>query len=265
MSERCLDELLSRVAPARRRLAAHGLYGQISGLETVQQFMQHHVFAVWDFLSLLKSLQRSLTCVDLPWRPVGNPVTRRLINEIVLEEESDVIDGVATGHFEYYLSAMRQAAADVGPIEACLSLIAAGSSVDAALRRCGAPEASCRFTRATFSLLKGPPHVVAAAFTIGREDSIPTMFNGLLKTIGDEDGQLGLFRCYLLRHLELDGDEHGPKALQMLRELCGSDETRWEEATRAALDALDARLHLWDGISQALAAASSHSRLAMAG
>ncbi len=246
-----LQGLLDDVEAARQELAAHGLYGRLVDVEAVRTFMEHHVFAVWDFMSLLKSLQRSLTCVELPWRPVGNPVTRRLINEIVLEEESDVIDGVPTGHFEFYLRAMAQAGADTRPIRHFLGLIADGLDVATALKLCGAPAGSARFTAATFALLEGPPHAVVAAFTIGREDSIPAMFTGLAAAL-DDGGTLALFSQYLTRHLELDGEDHGPKSLQMLSELCGTDARRWAEASQAAQAALAARLRFWDDISAAL-------------
>ena len=252
MADNSLQALLDDVAGARHELAGHRLYNHLVDLGAVRLFMENHVFAVWDFMSLLKSLQRSLTCVDLPWRPVGSPVTRRLINEIVLEEESDVIDGVPTGHFEFYLRAMTEAGADTRPMRQFLGLIAEGVDVTTALRLCGAPAGSARFTAATFALLEGPPHAVVAAFTIGREDSIPAMFTGLSTSL-DGNGALALFRQYLTRHLELDGEDHGPKSLQMLCELCGTDARRWAEATAAAQAALSARLRFWDAITAAIA------------
>jgi hypothetical protein len=71
------------------RLLSHHLYQHICDERSLRLFMRAHVFAVWDFQSLIKALQRMLTCVEIPWLPSGDPLARRLINEIVLDEESD--------------------------------------------------------------------------------------------------------------------------------------------------------------------------------
>ena len=84
-----LEAIRSRIAPARTRLLAHPLYARMASLDDVRVFMGSHVFAVWDFMSLLKRLQRDLTCVTVPWVPVGDAEVRFLINEIVCGEESE--------------------------------------------------------------------------------------------------------------------------------------------------------------------------------
>ena len=105
-----LDDIRAQIAPARARLLAHSLYARMASLDDVQRFMESHVFAVWDFMSLLKRLQRDLTCLDLPWVPVGEAEVRFLINEIVCGEESDVDPaGTRISHFELYLRAMHEA------------------------------------------------------------------------------------------------------------------------------------------------------------
>ena len=99
-------------------IAHHKLY---SAIEDMRVFMQYHVYAVWDFMSLLKSLQRNLTCVNVPWFPIGDADTRYLINEIVTGEESDVDqNGIRKSHFEMYLEAMDQCGADTSGIKVLL-------------------------------------------------------------------------------------------------------------------------------------------------
>jgi hypothetical protein len=241
--------MTARIAPLQARLAEHPLYSQIRTSTDLQTFMESHVFAVWDFMSLLKALQGRLTCVQVPWRPTEWPESRRFINEIVLGEESDLYQGRAISHFELYLEAMREGGADVGPMARLLERMAAGE-----LDLDGVPETACRFMRSTFGLIdSGGVHELAAAFTFGREDVIPDMFRGLVRDLNTQlGGRFAKFQWYLERHIELDGKDHGPLSLRMVAELCGSNEQRWSEATMAAEEALLARLTLWDGILKAL-------------
>src|SRR2546430_8875683 len=106
-----IEKLKGVVEPARRKVIGHPLYGELKTKAAVVTFMEHHAFAVWDFMSLLKSLQQSLTCVQVPWVPSGPRVSRRLINDITLVEESDELDDGFISHFELYLDGMRQAGA----------------------------------------------------------------------------------------------------------------------------------------------------------
>jgi hypothetical protein len=239
--------LLRRLEPVRAQLQRHSIYESLHRAEDVCIFMEHHVFAVWDFMSLLKSLQRELTCVNVPWVAVGSPRIRRFINEIVLEEESDEIDGQAVSHFELYHAAMTEIGADTHAIDAMVTAVSRGTAVDLALRQSGGPVGAQAFVRKTFEIISSAkPHMIAAAFTFGREEPIPNMFRTLVNALSGQDkDKLRSLIKYLDRHIALDEDQHTPKAVEMLAELCGEDSTRWEEATQAALTALSARLGLW--------------------
>lgn len=211
--------------------------------------MESHVFAVWDFMSLLKSLQASLTCVTTPWLPSLYPEAGRLINEIVLGEESDLYEGRALSHFELYLEAMRQAGANTRPIEKFLHNLREGLSLSESLARSGAPIEAQVFVRSTFAFISASkPHITAAAFTFGREDLIPAMFRQIVRDLRQSVPGLSVFEYYLERHIEVDGDDHGPKARRMLQELCGDNPRRESEAENAASEALEARAQLWDAI-----------------
>jgi len=256
MAQDFIKELQAQLQPARQRMVAHTLYRRIQSLDDLRVFMAHHVFAVWDFMSLLKALQRDLTCTTLPWVPTSSPATRRLINEIVLEEETDLDpEGQATSHFELYLRAMREAGADTAPAERLLAALAEGASVPAALAAARAPAAVQEFVKQTFAVIAaGQPHAVAAAFTFGREDVIPDMFRHLVADLGQRfPGQLDTFIYYLNRHIELDEDHHAPLAHQMVRDLCGTDPQRWQQAAEVAQQGMVARVAFWDGIQAALA------------
>ena len=246
-----IDYLRQQVAPTRQLLLESGLYARLQTLPELRRFMEHHVFAVWDFMSLLKALQRDLTCVQVPWVPTANAATRRLINEIVLEEETDVDpEGQPTSHFELYVRAMEECGADTAPIHRMVAAVAAGRSISQALDAAQVPDSVRHFVETTFSIIRqGPPHAVAAAFTFGREDLIPAMFRQLVGELHNRfPGQLETFTYYLDRHIQLDEEVHAPLAQQMVRELCADDPDRWLECQQVTIRCLDARLVLWDGI-----------------
>lgn len=249
-----IDALESHIAPLRNRLTSHPLYSSIRTPQQLRLFMQSHVFAVWDFMSLLKALQSALTCVRVPWLPSSFPESRRFINEIVLGEESDQFEGRAISHFELYLEAMREAGADTAPIHALLTTLAAQpaalSTDDVALNIPAIPIAARSFMASTFHVIRtGNLPAMAAAFTFGREDIIPDMFRHLVRDLNAQhSGAFAKYIWYLERHIEVDGDDHGPLSLRMVADLCGSDESLWLAATTAAESAIAARIALWDGI-----------------
>jgi Protein of unknown function (DUF3050) len=243
-----VERLKSATVPARQKVVGHPLYHQLNTVGAVVTFMEHHVFAVWDFMSLLKTLQRRLTCVEVPWVPSGSTASRRLINDIVLVEESDELGSGFTSHFELYLDGMRETGADTSRIDAFIDLLRAGRPVLPSLREAGAPEPSEQFIATTWEFISGAPvHCQAAAFAFGREDLIPDIFPQVA-ALDAGFGNLSAFVDYLRRHIQVDSEEHTPMAMQMLADLCGEDEARWAECERTVNVALAARMRLWDGI-----------------
>lgn len=245
-----IDRILARTEPLQEQLQHHPVYSRITDLETARSFMECHVFAVWDFMSLLKTLQCTLTRVEVPWVPVGDPAVRRFVNELVLQEESDEHpEGGYTSHFELYVDAMRQAGCDTDPITKLVAGVAGGEHTLRVLDRLHLPRAVEEFVSRTIDVAQhGEPHEVAATLTFGREELIPQMFTPLLEAVEASPERLGLFRDYLVRHIALDGDMHGPLAFGMLVRICGDDEKRWVEAENAAVTALHNRVALWDGV-----------------
>ncbi|MFC6298942.1 DUF3050 domain-containing protein [Pseudomonas sp. CCM 7893] len=234
------------------QLRSHPIFLDINSRPKLQYFMQHHVFAVWDFMTLVKRLQQDLTCVRLPWLPPVDPQAARLINEIVLGEESD--ERVAAGHcshFELYLEAMREVGANTTAIETFITLQREGTSVETALQQIDIHPAVARFVRSTLHIaLNAPTHCVAAAFLHGRESVIPAMFKRFLDGCDIAHRQAPTLCYYLKRHIELDAHDHGPAVEQLLRRLILTDPHREQQACDAALAAVENRLALWDGLRQ---------------
>jgi hypothetical protein len=250
-----VTRLKEAVHPARHRVISHPMYRSLNGLGPVLTFMEHHVFAVWDFMSLLKSLQRNLTCVQVPWVPTGPTGSRRLINDIVLVEESDELGPGFISHFELYLQGMTQSGADRAAIDAFIELLREGTAVPAALKAAGVPGPASDFTAATWELIENAPvHCQAAAFAFGREDLIPDMFDQVTAVNKALGNQLATFVDYLERHIQVDAEEHTPMAMQMLADLCGDDDEKWRECEETVNASLAARNSLWDGILAAIQA-----------
>ena len=240
-----------KIQPQKELLLQHSLYEKITTITDLNCFLESHIYAVWDFMSLLKALQINLTCVSLPWIPVGNANTRYLINEIVAGEESDVDEkGLRTSHFELYLKAMNQVGANTEAISGVLSSLNAGKSILEVLENSSIPSAAKKFMEFTFeTIATKKPHLMAAVFTFGREDLIPDMFISLIKELKKQfPDKVDVFQYYIERHIEVDGGHHAALAHEMTMELCGDDEEKWNEATQYVKRGLEARIALWDSI-----------------
>jgi hypothetical protein len=257
------NDLAEALRPSLDAVESHPVFGAVQSEAQLRTFMEHHVFPVWDFMSLLKFLQAELAPATWPWMPRPHGDLVRLINEIVTGEESDKLpkshhtENTNASHFDLYLMAMREVGADTNPITEFLSIVRS-QGLAAALNpelTPMVPEPSLSFMRDTFALLEqGEAHRVAASFSFGRENVIPGMFNSLLAKLGLGEERAPIFHYYLKRHAELDGDEHGPAALRLVAALCGNDPAKLAAAVDSAKAALASRARLWDSVQARLAA-----------
>lgn len=235
-------------------LLNHTLYNEIKTIDDLRCFLENHVFAVWDFMSLLKALQSKLTCTTTPWIPVGNPETRYLINEIVVAEETDVdLDGNRKSHFELYIDAMKACGANTTPIENFLLDVVETRNIFVSIKQSELHANVKEFLDFTFRVIEeGETHQIAAAFTFGREDLIPEMFTAILKKFQANFPDIDLSKLiyYFERHIELDADEHGPMAMKMIDELCGNDDKKWHDVETVSILALEKRIGLWNAIEE---------------
>lgn len=246
-----IEKLESRLAPFKEILFNHPINQFLQSSSDLELFMQHHVFAVWDFMSLVKKLQVELTCTDQPWVPNGKAEIRYLINEIVLGEESDVDQhGQYTSHFELYLKAMEELSIMPSPTLHAFTKIRSIDELILAIPSYQIPESVKQFLTFTFTSIQTKSiEEIASIFTFGREDLIPGMFQKIVDQIKlDRPDKVQTLVYYLERHIEVDGGHHAHLAHRMMEYLCQDDSNAWERATLAAEEALRFRIILWDGI-----------------
>jgi hypothetical protein len=249
------------VPALKRQLDKHPVYGTVRNIDDLRRFMEHHVYSVWDFMSLLKYLQRHMADTQVPWMPTGDAAVtsaQRFINEIVLGEETD--DGLPdakgnatyVSHFDLYIGAMEEVGADTAPVKAFLRSVQR-NGIDKALKTAKIPEPARQFMQTTFGFIAtDKPHLIAAAFALGREQVIPGMFRALIADMNISKRKAPLFHYYLERHIHLDDELHGPLSLRLLAHLCGGSDARLRAASKAGRDAIEARIAFWSGVREAL-------------
>jgi hypothetical protein len=238
---------------AQWRLRQHPLTTRqcINCVEDLELFMVNHVYAVWDFMCLVKQLQHILAPSGSPWNPKHSASARRWTNEIILGEESDISpDGGHASHFESYLSAMEQIGMDTEWMKQWPSYV---QSVgwEKAMEHENVPFPAKVFMTTTKEFVdSNKPWVICAALALGREDLLPQQFKAVLEQLERADVPSYIFNWYLDRHVVIDGEEHGPAARKLLEELCEGDPVKEKESTEAALKAIEVREKFWGLIMQ---------------
>ena len=236
----------------RKELLNHSLYSKIKDIEDLRNFTKIHVFAVWDFMSLLKALQNLLTTTKIPWTPNEDSASARLINQIIVDEESDLnYNGTPKSHFEMYLEAMEEIQANTESIKNFLNDKTKLEDIKKHIKNYNIDPYIKSFLNFSFQTIEGwKSHEIAAAFTFGREEIIPDMFLEIIEQT-EKSNKLSFKKInyYLQRHIDLDGDEHGPLAHEMIIGLCKNDPRKWEEVIKVSKDALKERIQLWDFIN----------------
>ena len=246
-----IQNVIDHIESSQKELVNHKIYSKISSVDELKIFMENHIYAVWDFMSLLKALQVNLTCIKNPWIPSDNTQAARFINEIVLEEETDIGNSnVPSSHYEMYIDAMKEIKANSNKIESLLEKIKEKKSITKGLNEISAKQPIKDFIQFTFdTIATNEPHKIASVFTFGREDLIPNMFIQIVKNINNEKNvSANKLIYYLERHIELDGDDHGPIALKMISKLCGDNKKKWDDVISYSKRALKERIKLWDHI-----------------
>ncbi len=246
-----LQNIIESTQVLRADIINHPLNSNIVTMEHLRSFMEHHIFAVWDYMSLLKSLQKELTCTTLPWCPTVNTKLCRIVNELVMDAESTInLEGEAQSQFDIYRDCMKSVGARTEGIDQLIEKVRRGESLVKALMTTGnlAPSAAL-FVLDTFNIIdKSKAHEIAAVFAFGREALLPELFLKMVHNLKDEFPELGAYQVYMEQYLKVHNKQNLEHAYEMLEVLCGNDAIKWVEAEAAAKKALESRLNFWNAI-----------------
>lgn len=257
-----------RLAKVQKALFNHPIYSSIKTRDQMSLFMSRHVFAVWDFMTLLKSLQHHVSCDSIIWSPPKNSFATNFIQGIVIGEECDKIDEtLCLSHFELYLKAMKEMNSDTTQITKFVdsAKVIAGSGKSnyekyhmlmKSFECVKVPQYVNVFVGQTLqrSLLmsSNDVHKIAAYFYYGREDPIPKMFQNFLNNMDKDESCYQYMRFYLQRHVDVDGSDHGPSSLKLLDQLSDGSKRKHKEIVREGIMAVKMRHRFWNGIYQEL-------------
>ena len=250
-----IENINRSLSPLINQIKNHALYTHINSIEHLRIFMEHHVFAVYDFMCLLKELHRRLVSTQAPWFPPKDAYCARLINQILVDEEGDLSEDQShyLSHFEIYLSAMEKIRANTKPIRQFLYYLNCGYDLALSSTLANLPHSAQEFVQTTFSFFKEETHSLAAAFVYGREAITPSLFIPLVQRLNQqfspvEQTLIAPLQYYLQRHIELDQENHFPHALKILSNLARNDQDKWQGINLAAQRALMARYNLLTAI-----------------
>ena len=249
-----MDSLNSKkkiIIELKELLVSHRLFANELNIEQVRVFMESHIFSVWGFMSLLKALQIGITSNHIPWLPNENTQNglTNFINEIVLCEESDDIDGIGyTSHFEIYLLAMKNINANSEIIRKLINKLQKEKYNREFINELSIHNEVKDFIKFDLEISQSIilPKIVGS-FTLGREKVIPNMFSYIVPCI-KEDASTKHLLTYLKRHISVDGDRHGPLSLKLLDVIC-KNENDYCIAYSSGIKSLELRLKVWDKIS----------------
>ena len=238
-----------------KKLNSHELFRTSDSFskEDLKIFMEYHVFAVWDFMSIVKELQHHICPSGYPWAPskyTKNGIAH-LINEITFSEESDKDkNGRFFSHFDLYIMAMKDIDANTENINKFIGKYCGNSNtLSENINGIDIPQESLEFVRSTFDCLStNKISNIAAIFTYGRETTIPDMFIKILNKIDSNNLSFSNLRLYINRHIEIDSSRHGPLSLKLFEHTCDNNQEIYDEAIEYAIISIDKRIGLWDGV-----------------
>lgn len=224
----------------REYLITHPLYTSLNNLDRVRVFTENHVFSVWTFMCLLKSIITNLedTTSSYLWTGVKDPRLYRALCEIWIDEASDTVNDGIQSHLDLYLQSMEEIHADTTVILQLLERVRTDHHFS--LEDLPILASTKEFIQKQFHVINTYSFEdTLTYFAYGRELLIPEMFRPLFEYLKTQDIPCPHFLLYLEKHIHLD-DLHGKKLLQFVN----------DNNERIIHEAYTDRMILWNGIYQ---------------
>lgn len=243
--------ILNEIEDLKSELAAHCLYTKLQHMEDIHIFMEHHVFAVWDFMSLAKALQLHLDATQVIEKQTDNSKILGFVNGILTGGETDPNKKeIVLSHLEMYLELMDEIGANTTNIKKLIASSAAGLDIHEAMQIAQLTDEQQRILNFTQTIIAtNEIHKIAVAATLVPEGMISNRFLKILKETEERDNLLvPKFKNYLNRYKAIDGNDYGLLSLEMVTHFCDSDGKKWVDILDIAMKTLSHRIYLWDAI-----------------
>lgn len=233
--------LISEIENETINLINHPLYNSIKTESDIKMYMFNQVWCVWDFMTLVKSIQIQIIPPNILWTPPKFPELGAYIYEVLLTEETDKGYNSETNssHFQTFLKAMKESSVDTSSVDKFIELLENGNQFEIAIDSCGIHKEAKEFITTTYEFAKSDLHISIAVFCLSREGVIPDMFMNLLANVSLSNNYK-IFNWYLNRHIYLDSQSHGPLSIKLFKTIVDTKQKQ-EEALQASLKALKAR------------------------
>lgn len=235
-------------------LESHKLYDRIFDDYSLRLFVEHHVVCVWSYNYLLRNIYQELVSMIQPLNSQAQKEALRIISEAILEEEvEEQTDGSLLSHLEIYLEAMQELGADVGPILSFFDMQESGASWQESLAASHFPASVAQYARSMGELFERPLHERAAVLFYEGEPFIPDTFLNRLGQLGARH-DVNRLLDYFERHIEGLKRPGFSTSGRLVEIFCGDNPQLNDEAEKAAEQAMQIRIDLWNKLSDNLGA-----------
>ncbi|CAG9319831.1 unnamed protein product [Blepharisma stoltei] len=253
------SQVVAKLKPLRTDLVSAYSSIKLESLPATRVYMKNFIYQAWAVISTLKALRSKLSPSTVPWYPPEDENSVRYINEILLDEETDVAGQPQqySSHYNLFIKAMREANGFSEPMETLVTDLRQGMAWDKAFIK-NKDQYKHIISPSTFKYVEneigiamnGDLHQIAGFFFLGREETVPDLFSGFVKSLNEKEVNAPLFKSYIQRHIDLDGDLHAPLGEKITQRVCKEDPKMWKEVYEAGKLGITDDLNFAKGVTK---------------